>query len=92
MELTETNETNTDIVVWLLNTIRLLVDHPGAVSVEVVENGKVILLHVRTAASDKGKVIGRQARVVQSIRVLVQSIGKNRGQTFKVDIVDSERT
>ena len=49
-----------------------LCSDPDAVTVtESVEGGQVIL-RLEVAAEDKGKVIGRQGRVAQAMRVLLR--------------------
>ena len=50
---------------------RSLASNPDAVKVtETVEDGQVIL-RLEVAQEDKGKVIGRQGRVAQAMRVLL---------------------
>ena len=52
--------------------VKSIASYPDEVKVtEEDEDGRVIL-RVEVAPDDKGKVIGRQGRVAQSIRVLVR--------------------
>lgn len=39
--------------------------------------------------NDTGKVIGRQGRTAQSLRVIVQAIGREHGKDYKLDIEES---
>jgi predicted RNA-binding protein YlqC (UPF0109 family) len=51
---------------------RSLASNPDAVQVtESVEDGRVVL-RLEVAPEDKGKVIGRQGRVAQAMRVLLR--------------------
>lgn len=50
-----------------------LVDQPDAVSVRVVESQDVIVLELRVAPEDMGKVIGKQGRIAKAIRSLVKA-------------------
>jgi uncharacterized protein len=68
---------------------RRLVDEPGAVRVEEVEedDGNLILrLHV--AEGDVGKVIGRQGRLVRALRTIVRAGGVAAGRRLQLEIVD----
>lgn len=48
-----------------------LVDVPEQVSVDVVEDGDVSRLNMRVADQDKGKIIGKQGKVIKAIRQVV---------------------
>ena len=59
-----------DIVEYIAKAI---VSHPDEVVVTEEEEGEgLIILNLEVASSDKGKVIGRQGRVAQSIRALLR--------------------
>ena len=59
-----------DIVEYIAKAI---VSHPDEVVVTEEEEGDgLIILRLDVAPSDKGKVIGRQGRVAQSIRALLR--------------------
>ena len=53
---------------------------------EEEEDGRVIL-RLEVADEDKGKVIGRQGRVAQSIRVLLRVAAVKRGTRAILEIV-----
>ena len=65
-----------------------LVDYPDQVVVTETENEKAIVLELRVAQSDMGKVIGRQGRIAKEIRTLIRSYAQRTGQKVSVDIVD----
>ncbi|MCY4365306.1 MAG: KH domain-containing protein [Chloroflexi bacterium] len=66
---------------------RSLATNPDAVKVtESVEDGQVIL-RLEVAPEDKGKVIGRQGRVAQAIRVLVRVAAIKEGTRALLEIV-----
>ncbi|MDT8389316.1 MAG: KH domain-containing protein [Lentisphaeria bacterium] len=68
--------------------VRELVDDPEAVRVSVDENTDKLVISVRCAKNDMGKVIGRQGRTVSAIRALIASTAKRDGKRVVVDIVD----
>ena len=72
----------------LLYIVQNLVDHPDEVTVtEREENGEIVL-ELRVADGDMGKVIGRQGRIAKEIRVLVKSLAQRSQKRVSVDIVD----
>ena len=73
----------------LLETIaRSLVDEPDAVDVRAVERDESLLLELRVAADDLGKVIGKQGRTARSIRTLLAHAGDQRNQRIDFEILD----
>ena len=50
-----------------------LVDYPDEVVVTETENEKAIVLELRVAQSDMGKVIGKQGRIAKAIRAATAS-------------------
>ncbi|MCI5625545.1 MAG: KH domain-containing protein [Clostridiales bacterium] len=67
---------------------RNLVEHPDQVTVtETVEDGEMVL-ELRVAPEDMGKVIGRQGRIAKEIRTLIRSVAQRTGQRVCVEIVD----
>ena len=65
-----------------------LVDHPEEVVVTETEHDKSIVIELRVAQMDMGKVIGRQGRIAKWIRVLMRSAGQRKGTRVSVDITD----
>ena len=66
---------------------RSLASNPDAVVVtESIEDGQVIL-RLEVAPEDKGKVIGRQGRVAQAMRVLLRVAAVRAGTRAMLEIV-----
>jgi predicted RNA-binding protein YlqC (UPF0109 family) len=66
--------------------VRRLVDEPDAVRVdEAIEDGQLVL-RVHVAEPDRGKVIGRQGRVVRALRTVTRAGGIRTGQRVNVEI------
>ena len=65
---------------------KALVDHPDEVVVTEKEDGRnVVELHV--AASDMGKVIGKQGRIAKAIRSVVKAASSKENKIVDVEIV-----
>ncbi len=65
-----------------------LVDHPEEVVVNQTEESNAILVELKVAPSDMGKVIGRQGRVIKSIRVLARAAACGNGNAVEVELVE----
>lgn len=66
---------------------RHLVDVPEQVEVHEIEGERSIILELRVAPEDMGKVIGRQGKTAQAIRTLVKAAGLKDGKRVMVEII-----
>ncbi len=64
-----------------------LVDYPDEVNVTENENEKAIVLELRVAQSDMGKVIGKQGRIAKAIRSVVKAAASKEDKKVIVEIV-----
>ncbi len=72
-----------DLVVYL---VKQLADHPERVEVSESEQNGVLTLQLSVAEEDKGKVIGKQGKVIKAIRALVGAAAAKSGQRTAVEI------
>jgi len=66
---------------------KALVDHPEQVEVTEKETKRSIVIELKVAPEDMGKVIGRQGRIAQAIRALVKAAASRDDRKVIVDIV-----
>ena len=68
---------------------RALVDEPDQVEVESFEEEDgTIVLELRVAEGDAGKVIGRGGRTVAALRNVIKASSVKQGRRVLVDVVD----
>lgn len=67
---------------------RSLVDNPDEVHVNEVQGEQSIVLELRVAPEDMGKVIGKQGRVAKAIRTVVKAAALNVEKKVVVEIMD----
>lgn len=67
---------------------KALVDNPDDVVVTEREDKKTIVIEVRVADSDMGKVIGKQGRIAKAIRSVVKAAAAKEDKKVVVDIMD----
>lgn len=73
---------------FLLEIVRRIVEDPGAVSVEELERDGDAVLRLTVAEDDRGKVIGRQGRIIRSLRTLVRAGGAREGKRYLLEIAE----
>lgn len=66
---------------------KALVDHPEEVVVTEKQEGKVITVELHVAASDMGKVIGKQGRIAKAIRSVVKAASSKDNTIVDVEII-----
>ncbi|MBP3361812.1 MAG: KH domain-containing protein [Clostridia bacterium] len=64
-----------------------LVDHPEAVSVNEVAGDQSIILELKVAEDDMGKVIGKQGRIAKAIRTVVKAAASRENKRVVVEII-----
>ena len=64
-----------------------LVDYPDEVQVTETENDKAVVLELKVAQSDMGKVIGKQGRIAKAIRTVVKAAASKEDRNVIVEIM-----
>lgn len=66
---------------------KLLVDKPDEVDVKEIENDNSVIIELRVAPEDMGKVIGKQGKIAKSIRTLTKAAAAKEGKRVVVEIL-----
>ncbi len=66
---------------------KALVDNPDQVEVKQVDSDRLIVLELRVAPDDMGKVIGKQGRIAKAIRTVVNAAAVKENKRVVVEIV-----
>ena len=66
---------------------RNLVEFPNAVVVEEEQRENTVVLKLRVASEDMGKVIGKQGRIAKAIRTVVKAAAIHNDKKVVVEIV-----
>ncbi|MGI6040570.1 MAG: KH domain-containing protein [Clostridiales bacterium] len=72
----------------LLYIAKSMVDNPDEVSVTEVTRGDNLVLELRVAQEDMGRVIGRRGRTSRDIRSIIKAAAMKGRQKVIVEIVD----
>ncbi len=63
-------------------------DTPAGVVVNEIAGEHATVFELRVAASDLGKVIGKQGRTARSIRTLLGAVGTKLNRRFSLEILE----
>jgi uncharacterized protein len=81
-------QTGTEMKQLIEDIAKALVDLPDEVTVSEVQGEQVTVLELKVAASDLGKVIGKQGRTARSIRTLLGAAGMKLNRRFTLEILE----
>ena len=67
---------------------RSLVEDPDGVRIHTLDRESGTVFELEVAASDLGKVIGRQGRTARAMRTLLNAAGEKQRRRYILDILD----
>ena len=70
-------------------SVKLLVDKPDEVNVNIVETEQRIIYELTVGDGDYGKVIGKGGRNISALRTIVFAVNaKEGGKRARLDVID----
>ena len=68
---------------------RFLVEKPDAVRVNEIDGESTVLLELHVDDSDRGRVIGKEGRVVNALRSILKAAAARRGdKRVELEVID----
>jgi len=67
--------------------VKNMVSQPEKVDIRRVDGQGGLLIEIRVAQEDVGKVVGRKGNVIRSLRTLAISIGARLGRRVHLEVV-----
>jgi len=65
-----------------------LVDNPDKVKVSQLDGEQTSIIELKVAPEDVGKVIGKQGRTAQAIRIILGAAGMKLKKRYNLEIID----
>lgn len=59
---------------YIVNTVKLIVDRPDDVDVNVSISTKNVIVQIQVHKTDCGKIIGKKGRTIESLKILSSAI------------------
>ena len=87
----ELDRPDPDVKQFLQTKIGGIIDHPEQLEIEVVEGERAIVIETRVAPIDAGRVIGRQGRTINALRILVAALAARGRKRAILDVVEIPR-
>jgi predicted RNA-binding protein YlqC (UPF0109 family) len=66
--------------------VKGLVDHPDQVVVSELRDGPLVTLALTVGPEDGGRVIGRNGRVINAVRTVVQAVATPKGERIAIEV------
>lgn len=66
---------------------KALVDEPDCVSVNQTDGEHSVILELKVADGDMGKIIGKQGRIAKSIRTVMKAAANRENKRVVVEII-----
>lgn len=68
--------------------IRSLVDNPNEIVINQVDSEKTVIFELKVAKDDVGKIIGKQGRIIKSIRILLNAAAIKYGKRAVLEVLN----
>jgi len=68
--------------------VKMIVDHPEDVEITEKRGEQVIMFEVHANKQDFGKILGKQAKNIQAIRMLVNAVAAKVGKRSIIEIIE----
>jgi len=68
--------------------VKSLVDRPERVEVREVEDENALVIELRVAPEDIGKVIGKEGRTIKAMRTLLHAAAIKTGRKTQLEILE----
>ena len=69
---------------------KALVDNPDKVQVTQLDGEQSSIIELKVAQEDIGKVIGKQGRIAQAIRVILGAAGMKFKKRYNLELIEKE--
>lgn len=66
-----------------------LVDNPDQIDIQTEESGDEVVINLRVADEDMGKIIGKRGRIAKAIRTVLKSAGIRTNKFITLKIMEN---
>jgi predicted RNA-binding protein YlqC (UPF0109 family) len=67
---------------------KTLADKPDQVQVREIEGERTVVIELRVAPEDLGKIIGRQGRIARALRLLLTAMARKQNKRAVLEILE----
>ena len=73
---------------YVEHIVRALIDHPEALVVSCLDGKHSVILEIRCHAQDMGRIIGRNGKIISSIRMLAAGVAARQRRKVTLEVVE----
>ena len=73
---------------FLIQIVKALVDNPEQVQINEIESTQTVVLELKVAKSDMGKIIGKQGKTANALRTLLIAASGRDKKRYMLEIVE----
>lgn len=84
------SERSGQIADYVQYVVEQLVDNSDAVSVTEQQEGDELFVDIEVDGPDRGRVIGKNGRLIRSLRVVVRAAAGRDGSTAMVELIEDD--
>ncbi len=70
--------------------IKALIDYPQQMAVQEVSGSNMLIYELRLAKVDIGKIVGKQGRTIDALRILLNGAGSKLGKRVSLEIIEDQ--
>ena len=67
--------------------VKSIVDNPQAVEIKEIQGERVVIYEVKVGNTDVGKVVGRNGRIINSIRTIVRAAANKERKKVSIELM-----
>ena len=75
---------------FLKDVLTPMLDHPDAFRVEVKGEGRKRDIFIHADQKDRGRIIGKNGRMISSLRTLLKAAGEKSGLSLNLELYEEE--
>jgi len=72
----------------LIKIVQALVDNPEQVQINEIEGSQTVVLELRVDKSDMGRIIGKQGKMANAIRTILNAASGKTEKRYVLEIVE----
>lgn len=81
-------ELEEEIRQFVESAVEPLIEDSESIKVTIAQESPELLIEIESNPEDAGRIIGRQGRIIKSIRTIARAAGSREGIRVDVELVD----
>lgn len=73
---------------FLSSIVKKIVDNPEEVSIKEVQGDRTIIYELSVKKEDIGKVIGKQGKIINSLRAIINAAAAKNGSKAWIELIE----